>query len=66
MTDKSQDQKTTLCPWCSKLILPAAKFADGVCLNCYRLLYNAGITDKEIFADFGGRTGNLSDAARLQ
>lgn len=48
------------CKWCARSMPPVAEYVRGVCVDCYRLLKGAGVSDEEIFAEIGEqRTGSI-------
>jgi hypothetical protein len=50
-TEKYQNKpKDLFCYWCSKP-LPVSNTKALVCADCYKLLLNAGIPEKEIFQE---------------
>ena len=58
--EESQNKpKELFCNWCGKL-LPVSSIKVLVCPDCYKLLLNAGISEKEIFQEYAAKTKNES------
>ena len=49
MTKYQVDIKEGFCQWCLKTLKKENSLQELVCVECYRLLVRAGITDEEIF-----------------
>jgi hypothetical protein len=41
--------KSIFCTWCHAPLHVSTSFKELVCLSCYRRLFNAGVSDEEIF-----------------
>jgi hypothetical protein len=41
--------RSILCTWCRAPLHVSTSFKELVCLSCYRRLFNAGVSDEEIF-----------------
>jgi len=54
-TSRDPENAVELCCWCSIPLDSANIVREGVCVRCYDVLLNAGITEEEIFAGRSNR-----------
>ena len=60
------DSPGIFCVWCSVPLTEAGAFIKKTCLKCYRLLLNAGLSDKEILNPELSRKKESTPKVRLK
>lgn len=50
-TESESERHPALCTWCAIPLGSANHYKKLVCVRCYKLLINAGLTDEEIFSN---------------